>query len=255
MILNSQKKKFMVTINLQGGLGNQLFQQCCLVAYALRNNLEYVIPTEASNGHGTGAYRFKGFNYSDDTPTFPTYTEPHFHFRPIPFMDNVCLNGYFQSQYYFEDYIDEIREMIGLEYKEEKGVCAIHVRRGDYLTLPDYHPFVGEEYLDEAMWEMCSLANPNKFKIFSDDMDWCKKFFSRYGVEIEYADGNNEVEDLRQGACCEHQIISNSTFSLWQHILNRNPNKICIAPKRWFGHAAGDIETRDLYPSKNCIKL
>jgi hypothetical protein len=58
--------------------------------------------------------------------------------------------------------------------------------------------------------------------------------------------GNNQYIDRYIMSLRDHPIITNSSFSWWGAWLNPSPNKIVIAPKRWFVIALG-YNTRYLY--------
>ena len=56
-----------------------------------------------------------------------------------------------------------------------EDTCSIHVRRGDYLGLPNHHPTQPIEYYIQAI----KLIGEDKhYVIFSDDIKWCEENFS-----------------------------------------------------------------------------
>jgi len=85
-----------------------------------------------------------------------------------------------------------------------------------------------------------------KFIIFSDDPEWSKNYmktqFSKlnqiFPIEKDYI-------ELYLMSCCNHQIISNSTFSWWAAYLNTFNEKIVCAPRNWFGPQG--VKKHDLY--------
>ena len=162
--------------------------------------------------------------------------------------DNVYLDGYWQNYKYFEN-LDSIiyEEFIVKEvYKysvqsvlnninKDQNSVSIHIRRGDYVTdkeafnlmglLPVSYYYLAIDFIKQK------ISNPN-FYIFSDDMDWVKS-----NLEINapccYVDGGKDYIDLELMSKCKHNIIANSSFSWWAAFLNRNPDKIVIAPEKW----------------------
>jgi hypothetical protein len=53
-------------------------------------------------------------------------------------------------------------------------------------------------------------------------------------------------------SACKYNIIANSTFSWWAAWLNKEPEKIVIAPSIWF--AQKFINQNEIYP-ENWIKI
>ena len=192
-------------------------------------------------------------------------TEPHIHFHEdvLSASDNSYLDGYWQSENYFKDIGDIIRsdftlkpEMtnINQEFAKEISSCdsvSLHIRRGDYVSNPETNKFHGScplEYYQKAVVKIANCVKNPHFFIFSDDPDWAKKHLNlEYPIKFITHNGEGKnYEDLRLMSLCKHNIIANSSFSWWGAWLNENPDKIVIAPEKWFNDPS--INTDDLIP-------
>ncbi len=224
-----------------GRRGNQMFQASATIALALRNNDDYIFPhCLLENTTAIPLHKF-----SNKIHHTCIYKEPYFHYKEIQYKPNMNIyESYLQSYKYFEDFQNCIKGIMMPLYdtKPLTGVTSIHVRRGDYLKFSNCHTVLGMDYYNNAM----NIIKSNKYMIFSDDIEWCKNYFT--GSQFEFSETNNEVLDLSLMLNCENNIIAPSSFSWWGAYLNPNPNKIVIAPQNWFGLDLKNVHnTKDLY--------
>lgn len=193
------------------------------------------------------------------------WREPYFHFSEkfngisVP----VYLLGYWQSEKYFSAIRQELlsdftlKEPLPLtcqeilaKMKESDAVC-VHVRRGDYVTessAAKNHGTCSVEYYKNGMVELCSHLTSPHFFIFSDDISWAKSNLI-YDYPITFVDVNSSRDahlDLILMTKCKHFLIANSSLSWWAAWLSCNPEKIVIAPYKWF--VTQDKNTQDLIP-------
>ncbi len=264
----------MVTIsNFGWRLGNQIFMIAAAYALAKENNTEFLCPEWAYQRY----FKISHKVYQGE-PIELFYSELGFHYEKIKYSENIALNGYFQSLKYssveifnelFEFNYDNISRFSYIEEGGNSGggfdlsvediyACAIHVRRGDYLKYPEHHPVCPEYYYNVAIKQMFDMGFRN-FMVFSDDIEWCNGFFksSNFGdANFYFSENNNEIVDFVAMSKCEHQIISNSTFSLLSAVLNKNKDKVIISPDKsnWHGPAYAHWNHNDLIP-ENFIQI
>lgn len=190
------------------------------------------------------------------------FKEPHFHFYlpVLSLQDGVYLDGCWQSEKYFAAVAGLIREDLTLivpfsNYLEtlknsilQCTSVSVHIRRGDYTTSSKANRYLKPceaDYYQKAIDYLAKrIVNPVLF-VFSDDVKWAKTNL-KFDFPTQYIEGNSAPEDLLLMASCQHQIIANSTFSWWGAWLNGHPNKIIIAPQKWF--STERFDTKDLLP-------
>jgi hypothetical protein len=174
----------MITVLINGGLGNQLFQVFATLAAAMRNgDTCYFLytPTDATGRRSTyWRTLFHGLRPMTVLPTnanvqrflqLPAHQEQGFRYNKIPgktAMNSTPLKlvGYFQSDKYFADARDQIYAKIQLKEQQdgiktmfedsswfscEATTIAMHFRIGDYAHIQDKHPVLPLEYYRLAL--------------------------------------------------------------------------------------------------------
>ena len=242
MIVHEQCGRF-------GRLGNQMFQFAGAVGLANKHNTDWALINGMPSLDLPKLFKLTKTKYvnAGDVSHFNRYNERSFSFDPNLFNqpNNTSLQGYYQSEQYFQHCRDSILEefsfkdeihakaLIAKSTLGDKPLCSVHVRRGDYLNLQDYHPVQDFSYYDWAISEL-KLKHP-EFNIvyFTDDPDWVgNNMVPRYGGTVSRA---NAYEDLCLMTLCDFNVVVNSSFSWWGAWLNTNPHKIVVAPNKRFG--------------------
>lgn len=146
-------------------------------------------------------------------------------------LDHTIIDGEFQDERYFKNYIPQIREWFNVEpLVVPDWKVIINFRGGEYVGVPDL--FLTKEYWDEAVGIMKKQSNQFVFEVHTDDPETAKQFFPHFRI----------VKDMglnwRSIRFAKHLILSNSSFAILPALLNENTQTI-IAPKYWGGRNIG----------------
>lgn len=229
-------------------LGNWMFQYATAASLSIDGKVGCYLENGDADDPITKHPFFANVKFVTTKPKCSEYIEKGFRYNKIPVPDNsdLLIRGFFQSPKYFEREKvlsifrcdEQMRKLLFDKYKDpfsNLDLTSISVRRGDYLLYPHQFPFVGKRYLKNAIE---ALYDVKHFIICSDDLPWCRKFFTekRFPGKIFYfSKGDDLTDDIYIPSLCKNNILANSSFSWWGGYLNENPSKNTIAPSRWFG--------------------
>ncbi len=261
----------MITVYLSGGLGNQLFQWAFGEACAVRTGQPVQFDIRRCLKPSKRAVR-RGLRLAELIPNLnlvqvPRLWESLVKKQALPFLprwleqDDLAppdqfvppaggfhALGDFQSEAWFAAAIPQIRDKLqqGRSYWVENGgknhdaplseLIGVHVRRGDYLDLPEARLPIGSAYLHDAL-----ALLPPEMGVFlcSDDLDWAKAALAPTGRRIFTVPGGDRDDFFRLSSCCHH-VISNSSFSWWSAWIDddRQGHQV-LAPIPWGGTLEG----------------
>jgi hypothetical protein len=193
------------------------------------------------------------------------YAEKSFRYDPAieTLHSPVELDGYFQSERYFDAYRDQIIQDFTLREGPEPVTCelldrissseaiALHIRRGDYVTnaaTNAYHGTCDMDYYRSGLDIVRQgMSRPHCF-VFSDDPRWARENLQT-DIPTTFVDvhaSDRAHEDLRLMRACKRFVIANSSFSWWGAWLGQSADKVVVAPRRWFKDEK--MDTSDLIP-------
>jgi hypothetical protein len=201
--------------------------------------------------------------------------EKNFTFNELPIYEmsgrNVIIFGYFQSYKYFNNEFLTICRIIDI-YSMKKNLLkkinydntfldntiSLHFRIGDYKKNQEYHPIMTKEYYLNGL-KLINQFNPKtKFNVMFfceesdiEDVNISINFLKDNLPEYNFIRGDSNLDDWEQMllmSCCHHNIIANSSFSLWAAFFNFQNDKIVCYPSKWFGDIANH-DTKDLCPN------
>lgn len=255
-----------LTVNLQGGLGNQMYQ----IVFILAMGIKYDCIVELPNFKGAKSKRKKFPPYWNSifknvsklincTQNYVNVNEQHHFFYDIIPKESVRYTGYFQSYKYFDNYKQQIFDMFDIKSLKQDfinkydysfdNVTSIHFRISDYKFLQHVHNVLDNSYYIDALQKLseCTNLEGMTFLYFFEKCDivvvterikYIKNHFEKNNVIIDFVPINHEWQDWEQliaMSLCKNNIIANSTFSWWGAYLNEYSDKVVIAPKTWFG--------------------
>lgn len=169
--------------------------------------------------------------------------------NPEKLLKYTYYDGYWQSWKYLIGIERKLRDEF--QFKGNIGVKSRHaiieyskvnsvmlgIRRGDYLQESQHYGILTQEYYQKCMSYISNRIPDPIFIVFSNDIEWVKNHMDLKNYNVIYRTRelqDSDTEELMVMAACKHFIIANSTYQWWGAWLGKSPEKVVIAPNKWF---------------------
>lgn len=156
-------------------------------------------------------------------------------------LHDATFNGKWQSFRYFENIEADLIEEFSFRDALPTDIRAIMMPTGVSETVALHiHKIKGKgntctpDYYNWAIANINTFIPTPRFIIFTDDEKWAKQYI--VGCDTPTIISTDKMPEpllLQAMASARHMIMSNSPLSWWGAYLNRNEDKIVIAPKPW----------------------
>jgi len=229
----------MITCNLMGGLGNQLFQIFATISYAIKTKqqFKFLNITLLGNKNKNTTIRYTFWNtllyklqpfLIDQLPQVHIIKEQNFMYNELPLNEmiykDIMIYGYFQSYKYFKENYKIIYKLLNFnnlktiilnktQYTKNFliNTTSMHFRFGDYKHLQHIHPLLTQEYYIKCL----STIVENKSKKMEEkikEMDKSKEMKEKYLEEKESKemDKMEEIEMETILYFCQEEDIEDS---------------------------------------------
>ena len=272
----------MIIIQIEGGLGNQMFQYALGIFFQVKHVPVKLDISKFEQQYGHNGYELErvfniNANYCSKTERevvkrlsklrhlllntpYKEKGEWQWQYKKeVSLLKFGFLKGYWQAGEYFAEAEKEVKQKFRFRPVEDdqnkimlskilnSNSVSIHIRRGDYVNS-DINSSLQFSYYTEAIkFINNSISNPSYF-VFSDDIEWAKENIKQERVNfIGWNKGNNSYIDMQLMSNCKHNIIANSSFSWWAAWLNSNHDKTVVAPQQWMRHLS---KSNDIIPKE-----
>lgn len=278
-----------VTVELRGGLGNQLF--CWAAGNSLAKRIRLPLrcdksgiatrrgPTDRRSyelgyfgiDDGWGIFSFSSLRrvplaQKNQEKKEPIFIESSFEYDPRfeEIEGPIRLRGYFQSPKYFWHHQEAIKnKLLSASIKNPQvreladtlgqSWTAVHVRLGDYARLTNIYNQLGLDYYNRALTQLGISRQDGPLVVFSDSPTEAREVVQGADLyppsEIFRAAGDLLLLMSQSSAF----VGANSTLSWWAGFLGfRNPGDT-IFPAIWF--SSPHLSTKDLLDTSWCTVL
>jgi hypothetical protein len=283
----------MISVRLNGRFGNQLFQYAFAYASSRKLGTSFILDRKKGDNEllvyldikesfflrfigqlikikgwkGLFCFRFRilfyncvcSFLYKGKYFFLDYYQNPSLLLPNL--QNNICYEGYFQSEKYFDKYAYEIRNKLQIKTHfqkkfaitmkssgiEKDNYICIHIRQTDYK---DHQWNLPISYYKNAIE---NIQNWNQYKIvlISDDFNFIKNELEF--ISPHYISKDEFIVDFQWMMNAKFCVIANSSFSWWAAYLNTKSSKI-ICPKYYFGFKEKTELPPNIYP-ENWVQI